>query len=386
LLALGLAAVQGPSSGVVGGALVAPRVVVAASDPSDPFVIPHFDETTILKSPDEIRTGGVNCAPPDVPAASNAGDGSGNGYRIPFRIAMTDGRVLGGYSQPADEAGKYPFKSGGFGLTGWVTGWVEIPSMRFVVPQDGVVLCPGGKGFWHFSSSEPNGDPPPYGMFLGMSAYPGGGIDMEVSLESAGPAATTLTGVTASGELQVKASLSVNATFSTITTSGERTNICTATTDISLSTDPTPPPSAFASVRSNLSANPDHWAVYDFYTAQYDFSARPPKRTEMPTRALSSAVEGGKGTIGSATLGWPAMDGPEGVCNQPSAYSTALAPIDPATGDQPPGVWVVFFYFTGLAGLIPAFDVPPGALQTSLDLSVDSVGLTRGVPAGFGFE
>ncbi|WGX94858.1 hypothetical protein [Nocardioides sp. L-11A] len=383
-VALSLAATQAPASSARGPA--SPSRVAAAANPSDPFVIPSFfTGDTILESPEQLRTGGVNCAAPGVPEASNAGDGSGHGYRLPFRIALTDGRVLGGYSQRAAEAGKYPWKAGGFGLTGWVAGWVEIPSMEFDIPADGVVLCPGGRGFWHGVSTSAT-DPVPVGQFNSMVAYPGSATDMEIELSPRGAVTAALTGLAENGALEMAASLPVEAAFAIVGLEGDRTNVCSAATEIALGTDPGRVPASFAPVQSNLSPDPADWRPGTFgryYTPEYAFAATLPTRDYLPTRGLAAAVEGGRATVGSVTMTWPGSIG-GGLCSSPYIYSGQLAPLDPATALTPPTLDIYGAYLPTRP--FPGYDTPPGAIQAGIDLTVDTVGLRHGVPDGFGFD
>src|SRR5699024_10795888 len=115
-------------------------------DPDAQFEIPDvFGPTEVLTDPEQLRTGGVNCSAPEMLPPNNAGDNSGQGYRVPFRMAITDGRSLAGYSPTAKQFDQLPFGSGVLGTTGWVRGWVELPSLELDIPEDGVTLCDGAQ-------------------------------------------------------------------------------------------------------------------------------------------------------------------------------------------------------------------------------------------------
>src|SRR5699024_11821739 len=60
-------------------------------------------------------------------------------------LPISDGRSLAGYSPTAKQFDQLPFGTGVLGITGWVRGWVELPSLELDIPEDGVTLCDGAQ-------------------------------------------------------------------------------------------------------------------------------------------------------------------------------------------------------------------------------------------------
>jgi len=411
---------------ILAGALLAPAVAGASTpDPSAPFQLPKFDKgvattwsTMFPGGTDDsgnfLRTGGVACARPAPLSANDAGDGSGQGYRVPFIMALTDGRALAEYSPLALKAGQYPFGTAAIGVTGWVRGWVELPSLRIVVPEDGTTMCSGAGALWAGS-----GDPAKPGMFdtLGACAGCGGGDnDAWSSVDPLGVPQASITGVTSSGALEFQAAMTVRIHAATGGQSHSSDLDCSAVVDLSLGTQPKPLVSKFPLIPDVLPADSSQWASQvsykRYYQNPFDMRTTPPSRYYMPPRPLAGAIIGQSATVADVTATVPRLAPPPGstkLCGDGSGpegntlgsfLGRALSPLSDDNGSQQPaqptnppqcvpgsqcGGVAWFTLIKDSAGLALPY-TPSGSMQTSVDITIADIGMHAGVPAGFGFS
>ncbi|MCR1781786.1 hypothetical protein KVF89_04490 [Nocardioides carbamazepini] len=383
---------------LLAGVLAIPAGAVAADpDPDAPFVPPALfwkDWPSMFDAGpgDEagyLRTGGVNCPRPEPLAASEAG--SGHGYRVPFLMALTDGRVLANYSPVALSAGQLPFGASVYGVTGWVRGWVALPSLRIEVPDDAVTLCPGSGVSWAEGfAMEPRGS---FGLVV--AAADGIGSNRAwTELTPVGAPRASITGLTSSGELEFSASMKVEVHAKQV--QGDDATIvrdCATTVEMRLGTTPDLLPAAFAPLEGALPSDPSRWTSqqeYDrFYQDPVDMKSAPPARHQMPPRALDGALPGRSATMVNATAAVPALVCPPGSAKFGQFLQGTLAPLN-RDGYVQPGTVRVAGRDTDYASMLkdprPLFEIPAGAVQTAIDITIDDVGMPRGLPTGYGFS
>ncbi|MDQ6527406.1 hypothetical protein RB608_27575 [Nocardioides sp. LHD-245] len=404
----------GTAAGLAGAlALVGFPAAPAAADSTDPNA--PFELPALYGKPwsdlfsgsadraDYLRTGGVNCPKPAPLAASNAG--SGHGYRAPFTMALTDGRVLAGYSPLALQAGQLPFGVSIYGVTGWVRGWVSLPALRVEIPEDGVILCSGSGVSW---TSGFNAQAP--GTFTGKKvaaatdAPQNTGVYAWTELKPVGTPQAGITGLTPSGALEFSASMKVEVHAMQNRANDPSDNDCTTTVELTLGTTPEPLPTTFAPIEGALPSDPGQWRRRQEYDAYYhdphDMNSIPPPRYQMPSRALAGALPGRSATVVNGTVTMPALTAPgaprTGVCGpaSPGAGSFGsflqglVAPTD-LDGRVQPGAVMKGGQpelLTNMLYQAPLYDIPAGSVQTSVDITIADIGMPRGLPTGFGFS
>ncbi|WP_436698462.1 hypothetical protein [Nocardioides sp. BYT-33-1] len=354
---------------------------------------------TIIDHPDQLRTGGVNCARPEPLPAGNAGDGGGHGYRVPFLMSITDGRALAGYSAAAKAHGQFPFGTGAVGITGWVRGWMTLPSLEVVVPDDGVTLCGGTGAYW---SRIADLETPEAGTFVGLAACPAPcWLQALFDVAQDGPVRAAVTGVAADGSLEFEAAMAIAIRIRTRYGSGgdQATMDCTTRAELSLATAPAPLIQQFRPIPSPFTDR-SQWtppANYDLYfKPEYPIAVDPPERYYMPPRALDGAIVGGSATLADARVLIPAARNspagsplPRGLCASAdpaaggvSLVSTLLDVKDARGHNAIPAQ----AYISEGAPQYVGWDVQPGAVQTSIDLTIADIGMPTGLPSGFGFS
>ena len=367
-----------------------------ADDPDAQFEIPDvFGPTEVLTDPEQLRTGGVNCSAPEMLPPNNAGDNSGQGYRVPFRMAITDGRSLAGYSPTAKQFDQLPFGSGVLGTTGWVRGWVELPSLELDIPEDGVTLCDGAQAYWESlvtSGNSDNFDLPP-GAYWGMTTYPDGFTSASVHTTQQGPAHAKITGLDSTGGVQFRTSMPLALRIQQAYRFGGTGFDCTVDIDMTLSTDPGPLVESFDPVPTPF-PDPADWDSQEeyekYYQPYYPVNTPAPRKYQMPSNSLDTASTGGDATAANVDISIPlAYDSPEnpGHCTAPQGtqptVSNILAPKGKDTGLS--AVTEAEPVQHGADGTI-GWPVQPGSVQTSVDISVDDIGIQQGLPEGFGFK
>jgi len=377
-------------------ALAVSRDNTPTGDPGTQFEIPDvFGPTEVLTSAEQLRTGGVNCSAPEMLPPNNAGDGSGQGYRVPFRMAITDGRSLAGYSPTAKQFDQLPFGTGVLGITGWVRGWVQLPSLKLDIPEDGITLCDGAQAYWESLVTAGNTDrfdlPP--GAYWGMSTYPDGFITASVQPTQQGPAHAEITGLDSAGGVEFRTSMPLALRLQQAYRFGGIGFDCTVDIEMTLSTDPGPLVESFDPVPTPF-PDPADWDSQEeyekYYQPYYPVNTPAPEQYRMPAHSLDTASTGGEATAANAHISIPlAYDSPEnpGHCTAPRgsqpAVSNILAPKSKETGmSAVTGAKPVQHGADGTIG----WPVQSGAVQTTVDITVDDIGIQQGLPGGFGFE
>jgi hypothetical protein len=89
-----------------------------------------------------------SCAPSSNPAFHTPAAQFPNGQQglgVPFVAALTKGELLSGFHEgwtPGIKHPKYPWALSLTGITGWVTGLLEVPSLKTLVdPTSGIMFC-----------------------------------------------------------------------------------------------------------------------------------------------------------------------------------------------------------------------------------------------------
>lgn len=402
-----------------------------------------------LSAATDLRTGsGTGCPPPSPFPARNAGDGSGTGYQVPFLIKISNGRMYVGYSSGANQLHQLPFQIAVIGITGWVRGWVSLPSMAITVPDNGLTLCDKAGLFNQAfriagSTSDANGN---YPMFPPVPApdsctlshvAPGpcgsAGLLIAAPLESAGPGVTRINGhlafegfinmdpvgtvsvavagVEPDGSLDIDTTVTVHAVGG-VTQVGNPTPSweCQDTPTITMGTGPqpllssyapipNPYPAAYAAayaawIAAGKSGAPPSPPVYaspagqGWNVAQMQPPFSPPRRNWLPTASLNSATTGGTGTAGSTQFQLPQfVGGPGLVCNSSGqiVQNQKIAPIDPRTG-KPMWVYPANSRQISASNAGVAGPMAPGSGQASIQMQIADIGIRSGMPSGFGFS
>lgn len=202
------------------------------------------------------------CAPPALPAPTYPPASS---YGVPFLAAITGGEILTGYDEWT--ANHHDYRSGGktyhlnpwqakvWGISGWVTGLLQLPSLSATITPQDLVFCdqggqacesaspPAGECI-HFSlrPAPITGPPPPPTTNVpapGKQCFQQTNlcIPYVITLTPAGDAQLTVTGVEPDGSLALSVTTSATTTLNiTLPTTSETCTDSAAT--ITLSSQP----------------------------------------------------------------------------------------------------------------------------------------------------
>ncbi len=400
------------------GALSAPAAAVDA-DPHAPFQLPSFPPggqwSELFSGPgdaDYLRSGGVACEKPDPLPASNAG--SGHGYRVPFTMALTDGRAIAGYSSVALAADQFPFGGDAYGITGWVRGWVELPSLRVSIPEEGTTLCsPSGAVWAGLPSSLTFVESVAFDGVGASPDFPAGASNRAWSeVVPAGRPEVSISGLTSKGALEFSASMPVEVHVK----QGD-SNDCTFELDLSLGTAKGLLPTSFPKLEGILPSDHSFWRSEDYFDQYYenpfDMKATPPDHYYMPPRALGGAIAGQTAAVANATMTMPVAANvaqSSGPCaNNPNGsgfagqFRNIFSPRSDENGSTQPamprgprdeqGKCILFvacnIEWSALmqnGPIFPSFEMPSGSVQTSVDVTIADIALPQGLPAGYGFS
>lgn len=334
------------------------------------------------------------CAPPTIPAATYP---PGNTYGVPFLAAITDGQVLAGYDEwianhltwkvQGTTYNLDPWDSKISGITGWVTGLLQLPSLSATISPQDIVFCDGG-GSSCVSADAPAGQciglvsqygpspgnpvpPPALGNFhpegtacTGYSTPTFACVPFVVSLTPSGNTNVSVLGVESSGGLDLQVTTSAVTTVSEYTSSGPPVAVCSgAPVDVTLSTvAPTTVPATAPS------------------------APNPPNTDErvlqVPPQPLTGPLASGTSTVGSNNFAIPAfVPSPGGApCTAPVAelLNTYAGGFDASFKDQGEGAYYI-------AGGTSPYAAVQGWAQFSATTTVVTLGLPVGPPSDFNF-
>ncbi len=348
-----------------------------------------------------------SCPAPAMPAPTE--DTGSDGYTVPIRLKLSNGRVTGGYTPNAGRFGQFPFATWGT-LTGWIVGSVSLPSLQVHVDPSGVVLCGGrfhlanpSQGFEGFETESLWGDraddglwygkdgtwipdarfEPVPGTFAGEYYPPSSPLQLRLKTAVAQSIQTSVSGVTADGRLKVVSPMaaSIELRWFNQLTGADNANYCHFLMTGDMTTDPKKPlvpESQTDFAAGNPAAPAGGWTV--------GVPPAIPDHDLLPNDALSGAVEGGTARLGSNSATVEFVDG-RPLCL--TALPNALF------GYDKDGLWQAS---SSAANGYPGYPAPqvlgvmpriiPGLMDFGVDLTVDKVGLPKfaDLPAGYGFE
>jgi hypothetical protein len=324
------------------------------------------------------------CTPPALPAATYP---PGAAYGIPFLAAITNGELVTGYDEWTAnhhlwKVGKttydlYPWQTKVYGITGWVTGLLQLPSLGAVIPPNGIVFCDQG-GQACESASPPAGEcirvelhgapVPGQAPQPPTTNVPAPGepcfeksklcIPYVITLSPSGDSQLDVTGVAANGALMLSVTTSAVTTLN-LTLPGVSQTCSDAATDLALSSEEPNGLPAGAPISPNA-GNPD----------------------DRGLRTAPTPLTGPLGTA-STTLGTNDFSVP--------AFSATSCPALAAVFDAPLAGWNTRSskdpasennnYFDKSPP--PADAGTPGWVQFSATTTISDLGLPAGPPAGF---
>lgn len=342
---------------LVGGSVQAQHVAAGAIPP--PATLPAADTPSC---PDPFFVAGSGHALP-APTFPN---GTTKGFGVPFVAALTGGELLTGFDEKWNnqiKTFKTPWRSvigpevppshAGQGIDGWVAGVLQVPQLT--ASKTEVVFCNGPSDPVDFTVLN-EGRVPPLENY-GATPFP-----LSISLVP-GPASLAVTGVTPAGALELSgtATATTSATFNHILTCHQvaPTSITVSSSASQPLTQPGGPPVTGLDARFTptdlvgafpgaVHANPGlapataNVAADDFVVPLFDLTTC--AGSTGPAAVLNDAIEG-----------WDAQDCPFYGNN----------PIDPCTTHAPG----------------PSL---PGWSQFQITATIAYLGLSAGVPAGFG--
>ena len=355
----------------------------------------------IPSSISDLDSGEPTCPAP--PPLAGTDDSSNLGYTLPVRIKLTNGIMLAGYSPAVAHYGQgLPFYTTLRGLTGWVNARVQLPSMKFMIDPADVTFCEGAGvsvatpattshpdwggwdcefdcGSWSVAT-RPDGSqfhpiPSTFSDFFlyDPSREPSGQLNAEDLVVN--EVGARLKDVRADGALDLEIDLALGLTLQ----QGDGSATHQFPVDLA---------GTFTTV-AKAPITPDASGV------PWDIGEPPPRRPSyLPARPLRGAVEGESATVGSNTFSFDtrrldALQDPEQrwmAANLATfifgmdKYGTTLI------GDQP---WFDAYsrYFDDVTyGRQSFLPMAPGLAESSIDQTIDKIGLRQGVPAGCGFD
>lgn len=371
---------------VAGAAALTTALVPTSASAWDDDELPDYGipwgVTTALGIPGSVsalKDLADGCPAPDLPAAQDA-DGD-QGYRMPIRIKIDDALLLAGYTPEAADHGQgIPFSSVS-GLRGWVIAWVSLQAMKLTVDESDVSLCTGYSTYglaWDGTPSAKRrmlqnaasvGDeyipiPGSLQLFASPPKDPINQLQMRDFVASNVEAAVS--GVNPDGSLEVEQSLTLSGRLASILMStGRELFDCKVSTSVD------------ASSRTKELRAPD---------GSQSYGGKPigvppaPNKEYLPSSPLTGAVEGGKASVGSNWFSVQ-VDGGHPVCASAilqAFYGFNKEGISHAfeKGARPP---------PANSGR-PVFPVVDGLSNVGVDLTVDKIGLPKGLPEGYGFR
>ncbi|MEV5000764.1 hypothetical protein [Nocardioides sp. LML1-1-1.1] len=348
----------------------------------------------------DLASGDPSCPAPAPLAATD--DGSPEGYTLPVRIKVTNGTMVAGYSPSADHWGQgVPYSTTLRGLTGWVNARVQLPSMKLLVDRDDVDFCDGAGvsiadisgitppdwGTWddegsYVNSRKTRADGSEFyaypGTFLGSYLY---APDMEparrLNVEDLAVKSISakLSGIRADGSLDLSVDLALGATLA----------IGNGNPDLQFPID----------IKGTFSTAVKMPITPQVSGISWDIGEPPSKRSPMmPTKPLAGAVEGGRTSVGSNAFTFdtgrldamPPGDGRSlAVSLLTFLYGSDKYGADVLL-DQPWGDYYNAFINGMLDGSASFPAIAEGVSEVGVDMTVDKVGLPKGVPAGYGFD
>ncbi len=332
----------------------------------------------------EAAPGMPTCAPPPIPAATYP---PGNSYGVPFLAAVTNGQILSGYDEwsanhttwvvKGHTYKLYPWQTKVFGITGWVAGLLQLPSLSATIPASGVVFCdgggnqcesanpPAGQCIWvdltgaPVSGSPPSpsdtNKPPPHHQCYQAHNFC---IPYVISLTPVGNTTLTVMGVDQNGALNLSVTTSAKANLSiTLPTTSETCS--DDPTSITLSTQ----------VPSGLPAG----------------APIPPKPPNPDLRGLQTLPAPLTGPLGTATSTVASND------FYVPAFSPTACPLLAAVFDAPLAGWNAKSSSDPASqnnnyydkNPLPADAGTPGWVQFTSTTTVSSLGIPVGPPTGF---
>jgi hypothetical protein len=352
-----------------------------------------------LRDPGEEPT----CAAPPMPAPTDADDAKG--YTVPIRLKLTNGIMVGGFNSPGWHHGTdMPFSIYNSRMTGWAVGRVQLPSLQVELDPSGVVLCKSTGGGYATASSGscirkavdngtdpdacamtlPGGDKylnipgPPFIETIGLK----GTLHVGLAQAVVSAMSAKVNGLDPTGRLRLSSDLDADLTIAQFLANGTPSIQCPSTLGIgpehgrSMTTDPL----------EVASADPQPWPVSGHPGVTIPVASKAPK-IFLPGKPLSGAVEGGTATIatnvfdldilgGTGSVGacqstWPALFYGVNKWGMLNVGEPGYAdPTDPSLSQNS----------------LTHLPIPSGSAEMSIDVTVDQIGLPKGLPTGYGFE
>jgi hypothetical protein len=375
----------------------APRA--AAHPPAAGLADPYSDINGITTSMGEFdQSGPPSCAPPAEPPPTVPGRG-GSGYTVPFLVRITNGAILGGFTQSALQAGQQvPWALQAFNITGWITGSIALPSLKVDVQPADVVICNTTIAFKLETPQSPpasyqlNGVKYPAGalvsepIFTTPYTYPGRAPGTVHNHPVITPTAVSMAvaGIGPSGSIVLDATLS--AIMGLDWTHDPPTDLpplasCVTPSPITMSLSTAP--------ESVVPPTP----ITEAGTSVTPPVGPPPPRVFLPTSPLDRATTGGSAVVGADDFSF--------VTPSMAAPPTPAVPDPHCIGTAPPALIVEMYgfnakdlpYFSNadqaamsrrLGDPYPA-QSSPGLAEFSADATLQDFGIPSGAPTGFGF-
>lgn len=327
-----------------------------------------------------------SCPAPALPEPQDANGESG--YRMPVRIKLGNAAMLAGFTEEAAHHGQgVPFTSVS-GLRGWVVAWVSLPAMTLSVDPDDVTMCTGWSALgsaWYGNPEDENqmeqnasdakrekllsplGDTytPIPGTIQGYLLEPGdpGDVEMQIKGLVASKVKAAVTGVNPDGSLEVEQTLDLDGDLAAVNIiSNRETFAC----QVGLSPTATTSPKTLRAPDDSLKFGGKRVGV-----------PPAPDKDYLPNKALTGAVEGGTATVGANRFGID-LSGGAPVCR--------VGLVQALYGFNPEGLTTAFELGASPFGSTKPFPIAEGLADLSVDLTVDKIGLPKGLPEGYGFR
>lgn len=363
------------------------------------------------------------CAAPAEPAATYP---PGQNYGVPFKAEVTGGQVFSGYDEwmannnqievGNTEESQFPWRSQIAGITGWVTGLLEIPSLTGEISaqdfsfcdqgqggdscQDGAVVAPPGQCIHFTSQGRPAFNPnftraiansppvsnepmPGYACFAPVPTGVVGCTGYDLSFTPTGDTTLTVTGVEPDGSLDL--SVTSGAITSVSYMAPATGEISTATqvgsTEVTLSTQAGSLPSEGPSTPTNLCTYAGETGCNTDY-----------RSLRVSPSPLTGPLESATSMTSGDNFGVPAFeeDGSQtgGITEALNGYANGwgtsvsetfgcyMTPLEAPGSPNPPSC----------PPLVQNQVADPGWTQFSASTNVVNLGLPNGPPSGFDFS